>query len=303
METLLVLIVLGAAVLYFFRGNARRGAETVRASIFLTGLETGSSVAEANTVASLDAENLPASAIRDAIERVRLRYGGKQLPMIAQAYRKGMKPKLAFWNQILIDIFYSTVPERIVAQAAPLTIDDVIDRGRLYRSLNKHMETLEVETDTPLGFRMSKFLSFGADIARQAADIPTSTDEMDPGPESAATVLVVQQGIHTLMTLEMGSDAVKTSSYKAEWAKVFEFTMWQTFRYDGRDPKDERGRQILELGRRVTKIAQSENAVLLQHIFDAWDSILSDLSDESIDQMGSAMREAVDWCQHRLRRP
>ncbi|TIP26703.1 MAG: hypothetical protein E5X67_18880 [Mesorhizobium sp.] len=187
-----------------------------------------------------------------------------------------------------------------VRRRAPLTIDDVIDRGRLYQALSKHMETLEVKADAPLGFRMSRFLSFGADIARRAAEIPKSTDEMDPGHESAAVVLVVQQGIHTLMTLEMGSNAVKTSSYKAEWAKVFEFTMWQTFRYDSRDPQDERGQRILELGHRVTKIAQSENAALLQHIFDAWDSILNGLSDESVDQMGNAMREAVDWCKKRL---
>ncbi|QND62712.1 hypothetical protein HB777_01475 [Mesorhizobium loti] len=190
--------------------------------------------------------------------------------------------------------------KRNVQRGTQLTIDEVIDRGRLYQSLNEHMRTLEVKTDTPLGFRMSRFLSFGADIARRAANIPKSTDEMDPGPESAAVVLVMQQGIHTLMTLEKGANAIKTSSYKADWAKVFEFTMLQTFRCDSRDPKDERSQRILELGHRVTKIAQSENAALLQHIFDAWDSILKGLSDESVDQMGNVMREAVDWCQQRL---
>ncbi|MBZ9820292.1 hypothetical protein [Mesorhizobium sp. CA4] len=111
MEILLVLIVLGAAVFYFLKGNARRGAETVRASIFLTGLESGHTVAEANLVASMDAEQMPAAMIHNAMDHVRLFYGGKQLSMIAEAYRKGMKPKLAMWNQVLIDVLHSSVPE------------------------------------------------------------------------------------------------------------------------------------------------------------------------------------------------
>ncbi|RWL50118.1 MAG: hypothetical protein EOR60_01800 [Mesorhizobium sp.] len=112
MEFLLVLFVLGAAVFYFLKGSTRRGAETVRASIFLTGLESGHTVAEANLVATIDAEHMPASTIRDAMEHVRLLYGGKQLPMIEEAYRKGMKPKLPLWNQVLINILHSSVPER-----------------------------------------------------------------------------------------------------------------------------------------------------------------------------------------------
>lgn len=112
MEILLVLIALGAAVFYFLRGNVRRGTETVRASIFLTGLESGHTVAEANLVASMDAEHMPTSMIHNAMDHVRLFYGGKQSPMIAEAYRKGMKPKLAVWNQVLIDMLHSSIPGR-----------------------------------------------------------------------------------------------------------------------------------------------------------------------------------------------
>jgi hypothetical protein len=111
MEVLIVLIVLGAAVFYFLKGNARRGAETVRASIFLTGLESGHTVAEANLVANMDVEHLPTSTIHDAVNHVRLFYGGKQLPMIAEAYRKGMTPKLAGWYQVLIDMLHSSAPK------------------------------------------------------------------------------------------------------------------------------------------------------------------------------------------------
>ncbi|WP_137933573.1 hypothetical protein [Mesorhizobium comanense] len=112
MEILLVLIVLGAGVFYFLKGNVRRGAETVRASIFLTGLESGSTVAEANLVASMDAEHMPTSMIHNAMDQVRLFYGGKQLPMIAEAYRKGMQPKLTIWNQVLIDMLHSSTPKQ-----------------------------------------------------------------------------------------------------------------------------------------------------------------------------------------------
>ena len=81
-------------------------------------------------------------------------------------------------------------------------MDDLINRGRLYRSLNAYMERLEEKTDSPLGLRMSHFLVFGADMARRMAGIEPSTDEMDAGAESAAVVLTVQQGIHALLMLE-----------------------------------------------------------------------------------------------------
>lgn len=135
METLLVLIVLGAAVFYFLKGIVQRGAETVRASIFLTGLESGGTVADANMVASMDAEHMPASMIHDAMDHVRLMYGGKQLPMIEEAYRKGMKPKLALWNQVLINIFHSSVPERSSGKQKADSTDTPGHRNDLYQEV------------------------------------------------------------------------------------------------------------------------------------------------------------------------
>ncbi|MES0127255.1 hypothetical protein [Mesorhizobium sp. M0029] len=135
MEILLVLIGIGAAGFYFLKGNARRGAETVRASIFLTGLESGHTVAEANLVASVDVESLPTSTIHDAVNHVRLFYGGKQLPTIAEAYRKGMTPKLAGWYQVLIDMLHSSAPKHGNVKQKTGSIDTHERRNAVYQEI------------------------------------------------------------------------------------------------------------------------------------------------------------------------
>lgn len=147
---------------------------------------------------------------------------------------------------------------------------------------------------------MTRFLTFGAEVTKQAAGISTPTDEMDAGPESAAILLFVQQGIHTLMTLEMGPDAITTHNYKASCAEILENAIWQIFRYENRDATDARGQAVFMLGAHMTKLAQAENADLLQQIFDAWDLFLREGSNEAAEEMGSVMREAVKWCQERL---
>lgn len=104
MEFLLVLLLLAGAAYSFFKSNTRRGAETVRAYVFLSGLRTGASVEEANFLASFDVANGPTHVIRDAIEHVRYAYGGKQRPMIAEAYRSGMHPKLSYIYRLLHEL-------------------------------------------------------------------------------------------------------------------------------------------------------------------------------------------------------
>ncbi len=205
-----------------------------------------------------------------------------------------------FLMLITVGVAAAFYVHRRAGRTASLTIDNVIDRGKLYQSLNRHMEFLEVDTKSSLGFRMAKFLSFGAEIARQEAGLGQSADKLSPGPESAGMMMFVQQGIHTLLTLQMGSDALKTPEYRSEWVRIFGTTMAEIFRFNNQDQEDERGRKILEIGRHVTKIAQAENAELLQRIFDAWDAGLSDLSDQSVAQMGNGLREAVEWSRQRL---
>lgn len=104
MEILIVLAVLAIGGYVFIKGVVARGAETVRASLFLTRIRAGSTVAEADLVAGIDVTNLPPFFAHRAAEDVRLSYEGKQLSMIAKAYRAGMTPRLPWWNQALINM-------------------------------------------------------------------------------------------------------------------------------------------------------------------------------------------------------
>jgi hypothetical protein len=102
MEILLVLFALGAAAWYFFRNNAKRGLEIVRAQVFLSGLHSGNTVSDANYAASFDVmEPLP-EVIQSAAALAKAEYDGKTFPIIAEAYQRGLKPRLPIWQRIII---------------------------------------------------------------------------------------------------------------------------------------------------------------------------------------------------------
>lgn len=90
METLLIVIAIGVGAYWFFKANTRRGAETVRAYVYIGGILAGRSPEEANRVAAFDMTNAPTDIIRGAMNAVKNDYNGKQLAMIAEAYRLGM---------------------------------------------------------------------------------------------------------------------------------------------------------------------------------------------------------------------
>ncbi len=103
MEIALVLFALGAAACYFFRNHTRRGLEGVRAQVFLSGLHSGNTVSDANYAASFGfMEQLPPEVIQSAAALSKAEYGGRTFPIIAEAYRRGMKPKLPIWQKIII---------------------------------------------------------------------------------------------------------------------------------------------------------------------------------------------------------
>lgn len=85
-----------------FKGNTKRGAETVRAHVFLGGLLAGASVEDANRVAEYDVVNGPTEVIQSAIAHLNAEYGGKQRAMISDAYGKGMKSHLPLWYRTLL---------------------------------------------------------------------------------------------------------------------------------------------------------------------------------------------------------
>jgi hypothetical protein len=104
MEILLVLFALAAAAYYFFRNNStKRGLESVRSQVFLSGVLSGNTVSDANYAARFgDIDELPPEVIQSAIAVSKAEYGGKTFSIIAEAYRRGMKPRLPIWQKIII---------------------------------------------------------------------------------------------------------------------------------------------------------------------------------------------------------
>jgi hypothetical protein len=103
MEIALILFALGAAACYFFRNSSKRGLECVRAQVFLSGLHSGNTVSDANYAAGFGfMGQLPAEVIQCATALSKTEYGGRTFPIIAEAYQRGMKPRLPIWQRIII---------------------------------------------------------------------------------------------------------------------------------------------------------------------------------------------------------
>ena len=103
MEITLVLFALAAAACYFFRNNTRRELECVRARVFLSGLHSGHTMSDANYAASFGFKGQPpAEVIQSAAALSKAEYGRRTFPIIAEAYRRGMKPRLPLWQRIIV---------------------------------------------------------------------------------------------------------------------------------------------------------------------------------------------------------
>ena len=103
MEIALILLALAAATWYFFRNNTKRGLEIVRSQVFLSGMHSRNTVSDANYAASFGfMEQLPPEVIQSATALSKAEYGGRAFPIIAEAYQRGMKPRLPIWQRIII---------------------------------------------------------------------------------------------------------------------------------------------------------------------------------------------------------
>lgn len=103
MEIALVLLALGAAACYFFRNNTKRGLECLRAQVFLSGLHSGHTMSDANYAASFGFKGqLPPEVIQSAAALSKAEHGRRTFPIIAEAYRRGMKPRLPLWQRIIV---------------------------------------------------------------------------------------------------------------------------------------------------------------------------------------------------------
>ena len=119
MEVLFVLAVLGGGAYWFFRGNIRRGAEIMRAHIFLGALKHGKSVVEANGYASADMSNLSPDFAHNATLRANHDYGGVKLAMVSEAYKLGMHPKLPSWDRASAHAAFEEVINRRKSGTGP----------------------------------------------------------------------------------------------------------------------------------------------------------------------------------------
>lgn len=103
MEIPLALFALAAAAWYFFRNNTKRWLECVRSQVFLSGLHSGHTVPDANYAARFEfMEQLPPEVIQSATALSKAEYGGRTSPIIAEAYQRGMKPRLPIWQRMII---------------------------------------------------------------------------------------------------------------------------------------------------------------------------------------------------------
>ena len=120
MEILLALFALGVAAYLLFRNHTKWGLETVRSQVFLSGLHSGNTVPDANYAASFGfMEQLPPEVIQSASALSKAEYGGMTFPIIAEAYQRGMKPRLPLWQKIIILGSVRSPQKHVPSQAKP----------------------------------------------------------------------------------------------------------------------------------------------------------------------------------------
>jgi hypothetical protein len=117
MEISLALLALGAAAYCYFRNNTKWGLESVRAQVFLSGVHSGNTVSDANYAARFGIiGQLPPEVIQSANALSKAEYGGRTFPVIAEAYQRGMKPRLPVWQKIIILGFTQSPQKDIPSQ-------------------------------------------------------------------------------------------------------------------------------------------------------------------------------------------
>lgn len=104
MTFLILCALIGWGLYAFVKGNTKRGAEAVRACIFMEGIKSGYSAEHANQSASMNLLDAPTDIIREAVHIINVEYGGKQLPLISAAYRSGMISYLPTWQRIMLRV-------------------------------------------------------------------------------------------------------------------------------------------------------------------------------------------------------
>lgn len=97
MYTIVVIAVLGWAAYKFFRFNTALGTETVRAYYYLEAFMQGEDALNANRYAHFSIINGEPASIQRVVDEIKSTHDGKQGPIIAEAYRRGMLPMIPTW--------------------------------------------------------------------------------------------------------------------------------------------------------------------------------------------------------------
>ncbi len=97
--TIMVIAALGWVAYKFFRFNTTLGTEAVRAYYYLEACLSGEGPLNANRYAHFSISGGEPASVQRVINDIRTVHGGKQGPLIAEAYRRGLFPMLPSWYQ------------------------------------------------------------------------------------------------------------------------------------------------------------------------------------------------------------
>jgi hypothetical protein len=102
MFTIVVIGVLGWTAYKFFRFNTSLGTEAVRAYYYLEACLQGEDALNANRYAHFSITGGESASIQRAVDDIRTIHNGKQGPLIAEAYRRGMLPMIPTWYRNVV---------------------------------------------------------------------------------------------------------------------------------------------------------------------------------------------------------
>lgn len=99
MFAIIVIGLLGWAAYQFYKYSAASSAEVTRAYLFLNALLRGEDDEKARSIASVDVQNLEAGLLQRISDEIHAVHEGRQLPLVAEAYRRGMPSRMPTWYQ------------------------------------------------------------------------------------------------------------------------------------------------------------------------------------------------------------
>lgn len=123
MEFLIFLLLAGWGGFKLFKLNTAMGGETLRAYVFLEALLNDAPLHMAQKMAGRDMADLPVELILHIKREIELVHGGKQTPLIAEAYKWGMMNKVPSWYRSLIEA-KGTIPSVELSYTMPLMIKE-----------------------------------------------------------------------------------------------------------------------------------------------------------------------------------